>query len=64
MPLDRLEKATKSLGLVMNCSNTKFMTTNIPVALEESSLVSSFENQWERFTSHELDTLCTLDSNI
>ena len=44
--LDRLEIAAQSLGLVMNCSKTKFMTLNIPE--EESSLVGSTENQLEK----------------
>ena len=41
--LDRLEIAAQSVGLVMNCSKTKYMTQNIPE--EESSLVGSIGNQ-------------------
>ena len=44
--LDRLEIAAQSVGLVMNCSKTKFMTLNIPE--EESSLVGSTGNQLEK----------------
>ena len=41
--LDRLEIAAKYVGLVINCSMTKFITLNIPK--EEISVVSSTGNQ-------------------
>ena len=44
--LHRLEIAAQSVGQVMNCPKTKFMTLNIPE--EESSLVGSAGNQLEK----------------
>ena len=50
--LDRLEIAAKSVGLVMNCFKTKFITLNIPE--EESSLVGGAGNQLEKVNDLEL----------
>ena len=44
--LDRLKIAAQSVGLVMNCSKTKYMTLNIAEA--ENSLVGSAGNQLEK----------------